>query len=294
MPDADATRRGITLMIAATVVFAAQDGLSKHLTERYSAMLVTTWRYWFFAAFVLALSARSRGGIAAAARTRAPALQWFRGALLALEIAVTITAFAVFGLIASHAVFAVYALMVAALSGPLLGERVGWRRWTAIGVGFVGVLVILRPGFGVMDPLALIPLAAAAMFALYQIATRRVSRVDAPATSFFYTGVGGAATMTLIGPFWWEPIMGWDIALMAILCLTGVTGHLLLIRALDAAEASTVQPFAYLQLVFASAIGVAVFGETLDAWTAAGAALIVGAGLFAAWRERVRRAAAGG
>jgi drug/metabolite transporter (DMT)-like permease len=293
MTDADRARRGITLMIAATVVFAAQDGLSKHLTEQYSAMLVTTWRYWFFAAFVIALSARRSGGLAAAAETRAPGLQWFRGALLALEIVVTITGFAVFGLIASHAVFAVYALMVAALSGPLLGETVGWRRWTAIGVGFVGVLVILRPGLGVMDPLALIPLAAAAMFAIYQIATRRVSRVDAPATSFFYTGIGGAATMTLIGPFWWEPILGWDIALMAILCLTGVTGHLLLIRALDAAEASTVQPFAYLQLVFATVIGVAVFGETLDAWTVAGATLIVGAGLFTAWRERVRRAAAG-
>jgi drug/metabolite transporter (DMT)-like permease len=289
MTDRDGARRGILLMIGATAVFAAQDGLSKHLTEQYSAVLVTAIRYWFFAAFVIALAARRPGGLRAAARTRAPAVQAFRGVALALEVVVTITAFAMLGLIVTHAIFACYGLMVAALSGPLLGEKVGWRRWTAIGVGFLGVLVVLRPGAEAFDPNALVALAAAAMFALYQIATRHVGRIDSATTSFFYTGVVGAAVMTVIGPFWWEPMQGWDIAMMAVLCVTGATGHLMLIRALEATDTGVLQPFSYFQLVFVSGIGVVAFGERIDLWTALGSALIVGAGLFTAWREQQRR-----
>jgi len=176
------------LMIIAMMVFAAQDGISKHLAQNYSIIFITMVRYWFFGAFVIVLSARRPGGLRAVTRTAYPLLQCFRGALLALEICVMVTAFVMLGLVESHAVFAAYPLMVAALSGPVLGERVGWRRWLAIGVGFAGVLMILRPGLHVVDPAALIALLAAIMFALYHLATRYVSRVDGGTTSFFYTG----------------------------------------------------------------------------------------------------------
>lgn len=277
------------LMIIAMMVFAAQDGISKHLAQNYPIIFITMVRYWFFGAFVIVLSARRPGGLRAVTRTAYPLLQCFRGALLALEICVMVTAFVMLGLVESHAVFAAYPLMVAALSGPVLGERVGWRRWLAIGVGFAGVLMILRPGLHVVDPAALIALVAAIMFALYHLATRYVSRVDGGATSFFYTGVGGAATMTLIGPFFWTSLEGWDNFWMGLLCITGMSGHYLLIKALEAAETTTIQPFAYLQLMFASIIGVTVFAETLDDWIIAGAALIVAAGLFTLWRERIAR-----
>jgi drug/metabolite transporter (DMT)-like permease len=125
------------------------------------------------------------------------------------------------------------------------------------------------------------------MFALYNVATRYANRVDGSATSFFYTGVAGAVTVTLIGPFFWSTPQGQDLVLLAVLCVSGVLGHYLLISALDHAEASRLQPFSYLQLVFASVLGVALFGERLDAATVAGAALIVAAGLFALWRERL-------
>jgi drug/metabolite transporter (DMT)-like permease len=288
MPDRADARRGIAFMIAAMVVFSAQDAISKHLAENHAVPFVAMLRYWAFAAFVLALSMRRPGGLRAVARTRHPWLQWGRGALLALEIVVTVIAFHRLGLAAAHAVFASYTLMVTALSGPLLGERVGWRRWTAVGVGFAGVLVILRPGGDTLTAEAWIAVLAAAMFALYHVATRYVNRDDGSATSFFYTGLGGAATMTLIGPFYAAPMVGWDAALMAVLCVTGMTGHFLLIKALDAAEASTVQPFAYLQLVFAAGIGVTLFGETIAPSMVAGAALVVGAGLFTLLRERRR------
>ncbi len=282
-------RRGVAFMVAAMVVFSLQDGISKHLAESHSIAFVAMIRYWFFAVFVLALSARRAGGLRAAARTNHPVLQPLRGALLALEIVVMVTAFHRLGLAAAHAIFASYTLLVTALSGPLLGERVGWRRWTAVGVGFLGVLVILRPGVNAFTSDALIALLAAVMFALYHVATRHVSRRDGSATSFFYTGVAGAATLTLIGPFHAAPMQGWDAVWMGALCVTGMTGHWLLIKALDAAEASTVQPFAYLQLVFASALGVGLFGEHVDLATVLGATMVVGAGLFTLWRERAAR-----
>ena len=284
--------RGVLFIIAAMAVFATQDALSKHLAERYSVIFITMLRYWFFALFVVALASRREGGLRAAAATSLPWLQAFRGVLLAVEICVMVTAFALLGLVESHAIFASYSLIVAALSGPVLGERVGWRRWLAIAVGFVGVVVILRPGTQVFDPSAILAVIAALMFALYGLLTRYVGRVDSAGTSFFYTGVFGAAAMTLVGPFFWTPMAGWDWALMAALCVTGASGHFLLIKALEQAEASAVQPFTYLQLVFASAIGVGMFGEAVEAPLVVGAALVVGAGLFTIWRERAARARA--
>jgi drug/metabolite transporter (DMT)-like permease len=145
-------RLGIMLMILTSFIFALQDGISRHLAENYNVMTVVMIRYWFFAAFVVALSAVRGGGIARVARTAQPVLQIFRGVLLAAEICVTVLAFVLLGLIETHAVFAVYPLLIAALSGPVLGEYVGWRRWTAIGVGLIGVLIILRPGCGSSAP----------------------------------------------------------------------------------------------------------------------------------------------
>ncbi len=197
-----------------------------------------------------------------------------------------ITGFTLLGLVESHAVFACFPLIVAALSGPILRERVGWLRWSAIGVGFVGVLVILQPGYAVFDPAALIPLAAATMFALYALLTRFVADKDSAATSFFWTGTVGAAAMTCVGIWFWEPMLPVDWVWTGAFCLSAALGHWLLIRCYEVAEASAVQPFAYFQLVFATALGITIFGETLRPNVAIGVAIIVAAGLFTFWRER--------
>lgn len=277
---------GIALMIATTFVFAMQDGISRHLAGEYNTLMVVMIRYWFFAAFVVAIAARQSGGIVATARTGQPLLQIGRGLLLAVEICVTVFSFVLLGLIESHAVFAVYPLILAALSGPILGEHVGWRRWSAIGTGFVGVIIILQPGWGVFNPWAVVPLVGAFGFAVYGLLTRYAGRRDRTATSFFWTGTTGAVFMTAVGLWFWEPMAQGDWAWMGLLCLTGVTGHWLLIRCYEVAEASSVQPFAYLQLVFGSVLGLSLFGETLRTNVAIGAAIIVAAGLFTLWRER--------
>jgi drug/metabolite transporter (DMT)-like permease len=273
-------------MILTTMIFAVQDGISRHLGAHYSVMTVVMIRFWFFAAFVVALSASRSGGIARVARSRALGLQIFRGVLLVAEICVTVLSFVLLGLIPSHAIFATCPLIIAALAGPVLGERVGWRRKAAIGVGLAGVLVILRPGFQVFSPVALVPLLGAFMFALYGLLTRLVARVDSAETSFFWTGVAGAAAITAVAPFWWTPMQGWaDWCWMALLCLTGVVGHFLLIKVYEVAEAGTVQPFAYFQLVFVSIMALAIFDERPDLSTVAGAGLILAAGLYTVIRE---------
>ena len=281
-------RLGILLMILTTFVFAVQDGISRHLAEHYNTFMVVMIRYWFFAAFVVAIAVRRAGGIRAAAATTQPFLQVSRGLILALEICVAVQGFVWLGLVESHAIFATYPLLIAALSGPILGERAGWRRWLAIAAGFFGMLIILRPGMGVFDPLAIIPFISAFLFALYSLLTRYAARKDTTATSFFWTGVVGAGVMTLVGLPSWEPMSPADSIWMAALCLTGAAGHWLLIRCYEVAEASAVQPFAYFQLVFATIIGIAVFGEAMQLNLFVGASIIVAAGVFTLWRAHVR------
>ncbi|SLN56355.1 EamA-like transporter family protein [Pseudoruegeria aquimaris] len=280
------TRLGILLMIATTFVFALQDGISRHLAAEYNTLMVVMIRYWFFAAFVVVLAARSPGGLAATARTGQPLLQIFRGLLLACEICVMVLAFVLLGLVESHAVFASYPLIIAALSGPVLGEKVGWRRWGAIGIGFLGVLIILQPGAGVFAAAAVVPLISATLFACYGLATRYAARKDSAATSFFWTGTVGAAAMTAVGLWSWQPMAAADWGWMALLCVFGALGHWLLIKCYAVAEASAVQPFAYLQLVFAASMGILVFGEALRPNVALGAAIVTAAGIFTLLRSR--------
>ena len=286
MTQQNNVRAGIALMIAATIVFALQDGISRHLAGTYNTYMVVMIRYWFFAAFVIVLALRATGGIKATAKTNQLGLQILRGVLLAAEVCVAVYAFTILGLIESQAVFICYPLMIAALSGPVLGEKVGWRRWAAIGVGCVGVLIILQPGMGVFNPWAIIPLISALMFAVYGLLTRYVARQDKSATSFFWTGIAGAVAMTLVGLWFWEPMASRDWAWMALLCLTGVLGHWLLIRCYEVAEASAVQPFAYFHLLWSAILGMSIFGEALRPAVVIGAALVVAAGLFTLWRER--------
>jgi len=282
------TGLGIWLMIATSSVFALQDGISRHLAAEYNVTMVVMIRFWFFALFVMAVASRSPGGLRAATRSAVPWVQALRGVLLAGEVCVMVLAFVHLGLIPSHAVFTSYPLLIAALSGPILGESVGWRRWTAIGTGFVGVLIILQPGFAVFSPWALVALTAALMFALYGLLTRYVARHDTPSVSFFWTGTVGAAALTPIGLYNWQPMTLPDWGWMAALCCTACLGHWMLIRAYAVAEASVIQPFAYLQLVFVAGIGLTLFDETLAPNVVVGAAVVVAAGLFTLWRQTVK------
>ena len=290
----DSKRLGYVFTLLAIVIFSLQDAISKHLGSAYPPVFIAMLRFWAFGAFAIALGMRNPGGLKAAAATKRLPLQILRGVLLAAQIVVVITAFSTVGLAHSQAILASGPIFVALLSMPLLGERVGWRRWLAIGVGLCGVLIIVKPGSEGFDMSVLLPLVGALSFAVYVITTRLVSRDDAASTSFFYTGVAGAAAISLVGPFFWTNFAPVDWLWMALLCVTGISSHYFLIRAYDLLDAAAVQPLTYLQVVLAAIIGSTVFGETLSFNMVVGSAIVMGAGIFTIWRESVvarRRAA---
>jgi|TARA_Y200000002_G_scaffold139286_1_gene114836 drug/metabolite transporter (DMT)-like permease len=277
---------GISLMAVTMLIFAVQDGISQYLAREYNVFFIVMVRYWFFALFVFILCSKQPGGLRKAISTKQPFLQVFRGALLALEVIVMITSFTLLGLIESHAIFSIYPLLVAALSGPVLKEFVGWKRWSAIFIGFIGVMIILKPSNNVFSLEAIIPLVAALMFALYSLLTRYAARQDTSMTSFFWTGLIGAVVMSIVGSGYWIALKPVDWAWLGLLCILACLAHYLLIKCYELSEASSLQPFAYLQLLFATIIGLWIFSEKLEVHVVMGAFLVVLSGLFAIWRER--------
>lgn len=274
-------RLGIALMVATVFLYTLQDGVTRFLAGEYNVLLVVMIRYWMFGAFVVALALRRPGGIGAMLRTRHPVLHLARAGLHTAEICVIVLSFTLIGLINTHAIFAVCPLIVVALSGPLLGERVGLARWLAVAAGFAGILVILQPGSGLFTPLAFLPLLAAGMFALYSALTRLATRDEDSFVAFFWSGTLGAVLMTLAGVWFWEPMTGRDWGLALLNGAIAIGSNWLLIRCYALAEASVVQPFAYFQLVFVAIMGLTVFAETVSLTTAIGAAIVVAAGVFA-------------
>ncbi|MDM9629493.1 DMT family transporter [Rhizobium sp. S152] len=279
--------QGYVFVLLAITIFSIQDAISKHLGTAYPPVFVTMLRYWAFGFFCVLLAVKMKGGLRATARTKRPLLQIVRGLLLAAQIVVVINCFAIIGLAHSQAIFSATPIVVALLSMPLLGELVGWRRWTAICVGLVGVLLILKPEGEFFDVNLLLAVFSCFLFAFYVIATRLVSRDDSSMTSFFYTGVVGATVMTAIGPFYWTWMSWGDWGWMALLCMTSISSHYCLIRAYDMLDAAAIQPLTYLQLVYASIIGVVIYNETLSFYTIIGSIIVVSAGIFTIWREHV-------
>ena len=278
--------RGIWLMIAAVASFAAQDGFSRYLAEEYNTLMVVMIRYWVFAAFVLVLALRRAEGLRTAIASRRMGAHVLRATLLVTEVCVIVYGYTLIGLIESHAVFAICPLLIAALSGPLLGEKVSLARWLAIGAGLAGVIIILRPGTGVFTPAALLPFASALMFALYSVLTRLTTRDEPTFPAFFWPGVIGAVLMTLVGLPFWQPIAPADIAPLAAYAAIAVFSHWLLLKCYEATEAARVQPYAYLQIVFVTIIGITIYGEVLELPVALGALVIIAAGLYALSLER--------
>lgn len=281
---------GIWLMIAAVASFAIQDGFSRYLAGEYNTLMVVMVRYWFFAGFVVMLALRRPEGMRAAIASDRMGVHVARSLLLVGEICVIVWGYTLIGLIESHAVFAICPLLVAGFSGLVLGEQIIWQRWLAIAAGMMGVIVILRPGLGVFSLAALLPLAAAVMFALYSILTRLTTRAEDTFPSFFWPGVIGAAIMTVLGLLNWQPVLAQDLPLLVIYAVISIFSHWLLLKCYEQIEAARVQPYAYLQIVFVTLIGLTIYGERLDPLVAVGAAIIIAAGLFALSLERNRTA----
>ncbi|HAE00013.1 MAG TPA: EamA/RhaT family transporter [Rhodospirillaceae bacterium] len=283
----DNPTKGILMIVMAMFIFACQDTVTKQLAQSYDAPQILWVRFLFFGVFAVILSSWNQP-LKQVVKAHRPWLQIVRSLLIVLEISAFVLALRILSLAETHALFASFPLMVTAMSALILREKVGIRRWAAVLVGFSGVLIILRPGFGVFQLESLIALSAALMFSIYHVLTRIVSRNDSTNTSMLYMAVIGAAIMTCIGPLYWiEPTpQAWR--LLALLSLTGAVGHLLLIKALECAPASILQPFNFTLLVWATLMGYIVFNNLPDMWTLIGGAVVVASGLYTIYRERKR------
>ena len=276
---------GICLMVVTTFMFSAMDGVSKFLAERNNVFTLVTMRYWFIAIIMIILCLFIKNSFKKILYTKQPYIQFTRGLILSLNNCLVVYTFTLLGLVETHAIIACYPLIVAGLSVPFLGEKFGWRRWTAIFVGFVGVIVILRPTSNIISEGSIFALIGAVMFAAYLILTRYVSKQDSAITSFFWTGIGGTVTMSIISLFIWNNILEEDYLWLFIMCLLSASSHFMMVKTLQVAEASVIQPFSYLQLVFGSIIGVTIFAESINLMIIIGVVIVIGSGLFTTWRE---------
>ncbi|UYN93895.1 MAG: DMT family transporter [Enhydrobacter sp.] len=277
------TARGALYTVLAMLGFASMDTLSKWVVADYPIGQMMWIRYAVFCVFAW-LVVRPRGGLLRAARTQRPWLQGARALLAVVESAVFVLAFYYLPLADTHAVAATSPLIVIALGVLFLGERAGMARWIAVAAGFVGVLLIVRPGFKAFDWPLVLPLLGALLWGVYQIMTRLCARTDSSDTTLVWSAVVAFAATSVVGPWEWHPpdALGWTL-LLAI-ALLGALAHYALICALDHAEAGAVQPYSYTLLVWVAILGALVFGDIPDGWTMAGAAIVVASGLYT-WRH---------
>ena len=276
---------GIALMCGAVALFACLDTTAKYLNTQMDSLEIAWARYT--SAFVLTLIVSNPLTHTGLLRTKRLGLQITRSVLLAGSSVLNFLALRWLQLDEALSIIFTFPFIVAIVSGPMLGEWLGWRRWAAICIGFAGVLLITRPGFGGMHPAALFSLAATIAYGFYAVITRIVSRVDSNQTSLFYTNFVGALMLLPVIPFVWTTPKNWLIALMLMgTGVLGSAGHFLLIAGHRIAPASVLSPFVYTQLIWVVMLGYLVFDHVPTAWTMAGAAVVIGSGLYLLYRER--------
>ncbi len=282
-------KMGIVLMISAILCYSCMDGIIRYLSQHYNVITLGMFRYWFFALFIIIFHSRKGKSLKIVSKSKMQFLQILRSVILTVELCFAHYCFYKIGLIQTASIFAVGPLIVTALSVFVLKEAVGWRRWTAITVGFIGILIILRPGINVFDPFSFIALGCAFLYAVYQVLTRLVSRYDNNDTTLFYTGIVGVIILSSIGPFFYKEVQAIDWLWIFIISILGLSAHFCIIKALQLAEASMLQPFSYLHLVFVSIIGILVFNEILETSVLVGSIIVVSAGLYTFWRENLKK-----
>jgi drug/metabolite transporter (DMT)-like permease len=278
---------GIGLTILAIGLFTLMDTIGKGLSARYPVPQVVWARYVFQLGWMLLLIPRI--GAIGLVRTTRPGMNLVRGSLLAVATLFMFTAISFVPLADAYTVTFIAPLLITVFSIPLLGERVGWRRWSAVVAGFVGVLIVIRPGVGMPHWALALPLVTALGFALYQILTRKVAGTpgETSVAMLFYVASVGAVVTTALVPFFWRTVAPLDWVPMAAMGLLGGIGHLILIRALTIAPASLLAPFVYTQIVWALVLGYLVFGDLPNVWMLLGGAVIVASGLYVFYREAV-------
>jgi drug/metabolite transporter (DMT)-like permease len=278
--------RGILMIMTAVAMFTMMDSMAKYLSRFYPVPGIVWARYAFHLLFVvMILGPRMRLRLV---RTRHLGLQIVRGVLVAASSMFFFSALKFMPMAEASSISFIAPMLATLLGVLLLNEKVEPARWVAVAAGFIGVLIIIRPGSGIFSWVAVLPLATAASFASYQILTRRLAGVDSPYTSLFYSGVVGTVMLATVLPFEWTTPKTVVHALMLLaIGFIGGLSHLILIRAYDQAEVSTLAPFSYTQLVWVIVVGYVVFGDFPDRWSLIGIAVIMTSGIYIATHQQL-------
>lgn len=276
---------GIALMVGAVATFSGIDASSKYLNLHMGILQVVWARYTF--AFLLTLIVSNPITRPGLAHTTRPWLQIGRSVLLVGSTALNVLALRYLQLDQTVSIMFSMPFLVALLAGPMLGEWIGPKRWIAISIGFVGVLVVIRPGFGGMHPAALLTVAGTFLYAIYTISTRILARTDPTDTTLFYSNVVGCIGTSFLLPFVWTTPQSWVVvAVMVAIGFFGAFGHFLMIAAHRLAPAPILAPFIYTQLVWMVTLGYLIFGDIPSRWTLIGASIVIGSGLYLLFSER--------
>jgi drug/metabolite transporter (DMT)-like permease len=284
-PAKDATLAAIGLALLSTVFFAMGDVAAKVLTGTLPAIEVTWLRYVVFCLVVVPTVFAARGAIAM--HTPRLRLQIVRALAVAGSAGFFILGLGHLQVAEATAINFISPIFITALSIPLLGEKVGIRRWAAAAMGFLGVMLVVQPGGSAFQVAALLPIGAALSWAVAAIATRLMSS-ERPEATLAWSAVVGLIVLTAFMPFTWNTPTAGELGLAVLMGSFSTTGHWLIILAYRKAAASTIAPFSYVQLLFAGLIGFVVFGTVPGAMTLVGGCVIAASGLYTAHREHIR------
>ena len=274
------SKRGIITLIIATFFLALMDGMSRYMAELYDVLNINMFRFWIIGSFVILVSLRGRDVLRSILQTKQPVAQIFRGLLFISSLLMAIYSYTQVGLIVTHALMAVFPLLTVLLSGVFLKEEITRIKLVAVGVGFLGVIIIINPINLQLSLVSFLPLISAVTFAIYAVLTRKVASTDNTETSFFWVSLVSAIAITIPSPLFYKPIQFSDIYFLILLCMFSLVGHFLLTNAYRHAEASVLQPFSYFHLFFASLVGILFFQDPLTISTVAGGGLIVFGGIL--------------
>lgn len=278
-----AIRLGVGLALLATIIVPFNDAIAKHLSASYPILQIVWARYAFHFLPVLALAAATQG--ISGLRPRKLPLHLFRGGLLVASTFMFFSALKTMPLTDALALVFVSPLVVTALSPFLVGEHVGIKRWSAVLVGFIGTLVIIRPGFADISIGAIFSLSAGTTFGIYLLVTRMLAGTAPPQVTLVYSALPGAVIMSAIVPFVWQSIDLMDWALMIGLGLFSAVAHYLLIRAYSMAPAPVLAPLGFFEIVSNAILGLVIFGDFPDLVTWIGIMIIIGSGVYISLRE---------
>jgi drug/metabolite transporter (DMT)-like permease len=271
---------GAAWMLLGASCIAIVDAMAKYLAPQIHGVQVV-WGYVGASLIILLAVMLGRGeSLVSLARTRRPLLQVARAMLLVCSLSALFVSLRYLPLAVATSVSFTAPLMIAALSGPMLGERVGAARWVAVLVGMVGAVLVVRPGTDVFQWAALLTILGAFFFALFNIATRILGGTDRPLTTVLYTFVVSTALVSVAMPVVWVTPSTSQWLLFAVSGLLGFVAHFSMARSMVLADASAVAPLHYVRLVWAIGIGLLVFDHVPDAWTLAGGGLIVASGIY--------------